>query len=135
MKKIISLILSIIICLIAIPAYAEDLSISPYYIHIKFMTHEFSINTQTGYTIVDADMEIKSGSYCTIAAEVQHKENNRWVSEVTYRANGSPYAYFENDLYLDRGYVYKCVFTFTVYDEYDFIIEQKIFSSQEIDYT
>ena len=99
------------------------------------MTHEFSINTQTGYTIVDADMEIKSGSYCTIAAEVQHKENNRWVSDVTYRANGSPYAYFENDLYLDRGYVYKCVFTFTVYDEYDFIIEQKIFSSQEIDYT
>lgn len=135
MKKIISLILSIIICLIAIPAYAEDLSISPYYIHIRLMTHEFNINTQTGSAIVGADMDIKSGSYCTIAAEVQHKENNDWVPDVTYRANGTTSALIERYLTLSEGYIYKCIFTFTVYDEYDFIIEQKKFSSQEIDYT
>ncbi len=135
MKKFISLILVILMIFVSVPVYADDLVASPYYLHIRLMGHAFDINTQTGATIVDANMTIKSGSYCTIAAEVQHKENNDWVLDVTYRANGSPDAYIDQDLYLERGYIYKCVFTFTVYDEYDFIIEQKIFSSQEIDYT
>lgn len=135
MKKIISLVLAFLLVFAAVPVFASDTLASPYYIHIRLMAHNFDIDTQTGEASVLADMMIKSGSYCTVAAEVQKKVNGDWDPVVTYRATGGTSATISEDFYLDRGYIYKCIFTFTVYDEYDFIIEQKIFSSQEIDYT
>lgn len=135
MKKIISLILAFLLVFVSVPVFASDISASPYYIHIRLMAHNFDINVQNGAAIADAHISIKSGSYCTVAAEVQKKVNGDWDPVVTYRATGETSATISEDFYLDRGYIYVCVFTFTVYDEYDFIIEQKIFSSQEIDYT
>lgn len=134
MKKIIALTLAIILCMLSIPAHANEVSVSPYYIRIRLMTHEFHINEQTGRAVVGADMDIKSGSYCTISAKIQRETDSGWVTVTTYRAVGGTSALIEETPTLTSGYNYKCTFTFTVYDEYDMIIEQKAFS-EEADYT
>ncbi|MBR6656825.1 MAG: hypothetical protein IKL18_01475 [Oscillospiraceae bacterium] len=131
MKKIIALLLAVLMLCVSVPAYAEEAT--PWYIHILHMTEGFNINSN-GLAYVDADIAIRSGAYCTIAAKVQKETSTGWSTVVTYRATGDDTAYIEEDIYLARGYTYKCVFTFTVYDEMDFQLEQKTFESQEIDY-
>lgn len=134
MKKIITLILCLLLIFCAIPTYAAESSVVPRYIHILHMSDNFSINEQTGYAIVDAYMMIESGSYCTISAQIKKETATGWSVVQTFRANGGTSAIIEEEPKLSKGYTYKCVFTFTVYDEMDFQLEQKTFESREIDY-
>lgn len=134
MKKIILSILCLMFIFSSVSVYAAEPSAIPRYIHILHMSDNFSINQQTGYAIVDAYMMIESGSYCTISAQVKKENATGWSVVHTYRASGGTSAIIEQEPRLSRGYTYKCVFTYTVYDEQDFVIEQKTFTSQEIDY-
>lgn len=132
MKKIISLLLAILMLCLSVPAYAEDAT--PWYIHILHMSEAFDISSN-GIASVDADISIRSGAYCTIAAKIQKETaSGGWSTVVTFRDTGDTYAIVEETTRLTSKGTYKCVFTFTVYDDMDFIIEQKSFESQEIDY-
>lgn len=131
MKKIIVLLLSILMLCMPITVYGEE--ISPWYVHILHMRDYFDISP-SGAAVVQADMAIRSGAYCTIAATIKKEVNNNWSPIVTFRATDDNIAVIEETTGLTSKGTYKCVFTFTVYDEQDFIIEQKTFTSQEIDY-
>lgn len=132
MKKIISLLLTILMLNLSVPVYAEEAT--PWYIHIIYMTESFEISP-SGIASVDADISIRSGAYCTIAAKIQKETaSGGWSTVVTFRDTGDTYAIVEETTRLTSKGTYKCVFTFTVYDDMDFIIEQKSFESQEIGY-
>lgn len=117
---------------LSVPVYAEEAT--PWYIHIIYMTESFEISP-SGIASVDADISIRSGAYCTIAAKIQKETaSGGWSTVVTFRDTGDTYAIVEETTRLTSKGTYKCVFTFTVYDDMDFIIEQKSFESQEIGY-
>ena len=118
---------------ISVPAYAEEAT--PWYIHILHMSEGFDISSN-GVATVAADIEIRSsGAYCTAVAKVQKETaSGGWSTVVTFRDTDDDYAEISEITRLTSKGTYKCVFTFTVYDDMDFIIEQKSFESQEIDY-
>ncbi|MBR3962652.1 MAG: hypothetical protein IKK14_03905 [Oscillospiraceae bacterium] len=131
MKKIIALLLAVLMLGISVPAYAEEAT--PWYIHILHMSEGFDINSN-GIVSVDADIAIRSGAYCTIAAKIQKETIGGWNTIHTFRATGDNTAYIEETARLTAKGTYKCVFTFTVYDEMDFQLEQRTFESEEIEY-
>ena len=135
MKKIISILLALILLATPIYSYADDSIAVPYYLHIRSMAHFFDIDTQTGYAMVDAHMSIKSGDSCSVNATVKREINGAWRNVIAYNDSGDTSATISRDPYLSEGYKYKCVFTFTVYDANENILEQRSFESREIEYT
>ena len=127
MKKIISLLLAILMLGLSIPVYAEE--VSPWYIYILHMSELFEISA-SGVATVSSDMEIRSsGAYCTAVAKVQKETaSGGWNTVTTFRDTDDDYVAIYETIRLTSKGNYKCVFTFTVYDEYDFIIEQKSFT-------
>lgn len=134
MKKFISLLIAIVFAFVAIPAYAEDIGVTPYYLHIKLMANGFEIDDQTGEALVDAHITIKSGNSCKAVASVQRSSGSSWTTVSTFRETGTTSATISENLDVSRGYTYKCVFSFTVFDANGNIIEQKSFTSEEIYY-
>lgn len=135
MKKLISVLLMLAIFFVPIFTYADDSVATPYYLHIRSMAHLFDIDEQSGYAKVDARITLKSGDSCYVNATVKREINGAWRNVIAYSDTGTTSATISEDPYLSSGYKYKCVFTFKVYDANNNVIEEKTFTSQEIDYT
>lgn len=133
MKKIFSVLVAMVLCFVPIFAQAQEVA-TPYYLHIRSMAHLFDIDEQNSYGLVDAHITIKSGASCSAKATVQREINGVWRNVIAYTETGTTSAMISEDPYLSQGYKYKCVFTFTVYDSSGNVIEQKTFTSQEVDY-
>lgn len=134
MKKIISLCLVILFSLFLLPVCANGEMLSPRYNYIMNIGEDFSINESTGKADVDADLVLETGAHCLITAEVKKEVNSRWEPFATFRKSGSKIAIMGESINLTQGYRYKCVFTFTAYDENYFVIEQEVITSAIIDY-
>lgn len=134
MKKIISLLLAVVFLLSAQPVYAENNSITPYYIYIDQTSDDFEVNTKTGVATVDADIMVENNLYCRVVAKVQRKINNSWVNFRTFYDADYGFAYITETTSLTKGYSYRCVFTYYVYNANNVIIEEENITSPIIDY-
>ena len=134
MKKIISLLLTIVLVMLSFPVYASDNTIMPRYLYIDQITDDFSINTGTGVADVDADIMVENNLYCRVVAKIQRKINNSWVNFRTFYDADYGFAYIAETTSLAKCYSYRCVFTYYVYNANNVIIEEKSITSPTIDY-
>ena len=133
MKKIISLVLAFVFLISATTVYGAE-KITPRYVYIDHVSNNFTINTRNGYADVDADIMVENDAYCRVVAKIQRKINNSWVNYRTFYDADYGYAYVEETTSLTKGYSYRCVFTFYVYNANNVIIEEENITSPTIDY-
>ncbi|MGN0629376.1 MAG: hypothetical protein ACI4IW_07085 [Oscillospiraceae bacterium] len=135
-RKLISILLAIICCFsIAVPSIAtnaEEPIIMPRYQYLSIITWGFEVESFCVGS-VSGSLTTYELYNCQIKANVQIKENGVWKSYDSFSRNDTDGTVgLDEHCALRSGYVYRCRFTFVVYDDNGTIIENVTKYSDEV---
>ncbi len=136
MKKTLALLLALLFC-ISFPMYAAALEddeagdIMPLYDYLAVLSWSFTI--EDGISCSYATLTAYGWNDCQIKANIQRKEDGVWKSYKSFTTNGTDgSAGMDKYWALPSGYVYRCRFTFVVFDSNGTIIEDVTKYSDEV---
>jgi len=138
LKKTFSLLLALLLCFsLPISALGAELGnpeegITPRYSYIAVLSWSFDID-KSGIGEVSADMSVHGWYDCEIKADIHIREDGVWTSYKKFSVTDTDGEAGKTWHWaLKSGYVYRCRFTFVVYDEDGKIIEDVTKYSDEV---
>lgn len=138
MKRIITLLLSIILVFSVMPpaalAVTEVNVVQPRYFRISTLAIDFEISSSGKSTCYCKVTTHEPTDTAELTMELQRLEDTGWKTIKTWTGSGTYIAYLNKNWYVVHGYDYQLKITAKIYDTDDTLLETQVDYSDPITY-